>query len=284
VAADASALVAAAARQPTLIVNRHHIARVSYTDRLGRRHRVLAWGAVGAIAPTTTRRQVRFRFDFSGGYGSFGAGYWRRMRNTCRPYSGPALVHVVAACTDTDGSFWALQTWERLLPDGGWPGTRRQRAPELHLSHWRGGLPRLMVLTDWAASGRYDHLFGRLTYAGHAVYGFGATSVGSPLDGFGRNVYVDVHDPPWGRGWYRFNSGLTHRPGGDFCFGMYALAGRTSPARGDAYRATVMGPGVTPIVRWTGPAPGAYNASLDATRNVQQQAIAPAGDSCNAVS
>jgi hypothetical protein len=282
--ASASKMIAWGVHNPTLIVNRHHIARVSYTDAHGVRRHVLAWHARNAIAPARGRRQVRFRLDYSGGYGSFGNGYWRRMRNACRPYSGPPLLHLVAACTDTNGTFWALQTWRRRLLDGGWRGTRRQMAPELHLSHWSGRLPRLHIETDWAVHGRFDHLFGRFTYHGNPVYGFSATPSGSPLDGFGRNVYIDVKNPPWGRGWYRFNGALSHRPSGVFCFGMYALFGRRRPAKGTAYRATVMGPGVTPIVRWKGPSPGPYDPAVDAARNADEQAMAPPGDACHRVS
>jgi len=39
--------------------------------------------------------------------------------NKCRPYSGPALNWLVAACTAPDGSFWALQSWQRMLPNLG---------------------------------------------------------------------------------------------------------------------------------------------------------------------
>jgi hypothetical protein len=280
-AAPASKMIAWGVRHPALIVNRHHVARVNYVDAHGIRRHVLAWGARNAIAPIRGGRQVRFRLDYSGGYGSFGTGYWRRMRDACRPYSGPRLVHVVAACTDTNGTFWALQTWRRRMPDGGWRGTRRQMAPELHLSHWSGPLPRLRIETDWAVNGTFDHLFGLFTYLGHPVYGFSATGSGNPRDSFGRNVYIDVRNPPWGRGWFRFNGGLSHRPGGDFCFGMYPMFGRRKPAKGTDYRATVMGPGVTPIIRWRGPAPGRYDATVDAARNADQRAWTPPGSPCH---
>jgi hypothetical protein len=278
--AHASQLIARSAAHPTLKVNRYNLAVVSWTDPAGRRHHVLAWGAVGANPPNPDVKQVSFRLDYSGGYGSFGTGFWRRVRNVCTRYTGPPLSHLVFACDGRDGSYWALQTWRRALRDGGWPNTAQRRAKELHLSHWKGALPDLFVDADWIYQGRFDHLFGYLKYNAQPVYGFSATHTGSPLDTYGRNVYIDVHDPPWGTGWYRFNSGLTHRPDGVFCMGMYALYGRTQPAKGDAYRATVMGPGVTPIVDWQGPAPGPYNPSIDLQKNAEQRSFTNPSDSC----
>src|SRR5207248_1952026 len=117
--------------------------------------------------------------------------YWRRVHNHCGPYTGPPLAKLVVACDAPDGSHWALQAWRRELPDGGWPANTRQREMELHLSHWRGQLPRLFVDTDWIYNGQYDHLFGFLKYRTIPVYGYSATSTGNPEDTYGRNIYVD---------------------------------------------------------------------------------------------
>jgi hypothetical protein len=282
VPAQASQMIAFGVAKPTLKVNNHGIAVVAYTDSAGRRRHVLAWHAVNARTPSRTVPQVKFKLDYSGGYGSFGTNYYRKIHQACGRYHGPALAHLVFACDAPDGSHWALQTWRRLLPDGGWPANPRQHAKELHLSHWTGNLPKLFVDTDWIYGGRYDHLFGYLRYAGSAVYGFSATGRGNPLDGYGRNVYVDVLNPAWGRGWYRFNSGLTHRPDGVFCLGMYALYGRTHPAKGSEYRATVMGPGVTPILSWKGAAPGRYNPAKDAQKNAELRSFTSPSDTCYA--
>jgi hypothetical protein len=272
------------AHRPTLKVNKYGLAVVSWTNASGRRKHTLAWGAVNARTPSSEVPQVRFKLDYSGGWGSFGGGYWRRVRNACTRYTGPPLSHLVYACDARDGSYWALQTWRREELDGGWTGRPRQQAAELHLSHWRGSLPVLHVRMDWAYR-RYDRLFGYLSYRSSRVYGFSATGRGNPLDTYGRNVYVDVHDPPWGSGWYRFNSGLTHNPDGNFCIGMYTLYGRTQPAKGDEYRATVMGPGVTPIVEWKGAAPGPYNALVQAEDSTYEHSfITDASDSCLATS
>ena len=143
---------------------------------------------------------MRFKVNYSDGWGtSFGAGFSGHAVNACTPYTGPVLTHVVVACDAPDGSFWVLQKWRRALPDGGWTPTAAQDAPEFHLSHWSGDLPELVVDTDWIYGGRFDHIFGYLHYRDSGVYGFSATNVGNPLDSYGRNLYVDVHDPPWAR-------------------------------------------------------------------------------------
>jgi hypothetical protein len=278
--ATASQMIAWGASHPMLIVNRAGVARITYRDPRGRIMHVLAWGAVNARAPSPTVPQVKFKVDYSGGYGSFGAGYWKQMHQACGRYTGPPLSHLVFACTARDGTYWALQTWRRELRDGGWPNTGRRHAKELHLSHWSGQLPKLFADTSWVSNGRFDEVFGDLTYAGHPVYGFSATSTGSPTDGYGRNVYLDTHNPAWGTGWYRFNSALTHRSMGNFCIGMYAMYGRTHPARGDAYRLTVMGPGVTPIVSWKRTAPGPYKATVYQQRYQEMLSFTPPGDPC----
>ncbi|MGN6380176.1 MAG: hypothetical protein ACTHNU_14585 [Gaiellales bacterium] len=282
VPAHASQMITFSAGHPTLKVNRYNLAVVNYTDTKHRAHHVLAWGAVNARPPSTSVKQVKFKLDYSGGYGSFGSGYWKRVRNSCTRYTGPPLSHLVYACDAPDGSHWALQTWRRELRDGGWPGNARQQAKELHLSHWKGDLPKLYVGTDWVYSQHFDHVFGYLEYQGSPVYGFSATHTGNPLDTYGRNLYVDVLNPAWGTGWYRFNSGLLHRPDGAFCLGMYQLYGRGSTAKGDAYRATIMGPRVTPIMSWTGPAPGPYDATRDQAQNLVQQSYTdPADKDCS---
>ena len=108
---------------------------------------------------------------------------------------------------------------------------------------------------------RYDHLFGSLTYGGLPVFGFQSTSRGATLDAFGRNIYVDPLDSVYGGGRRCENSFLTHRGRGTFCYGFYPHGSRP-PGTGTRYRATVIGPGVTPDVTWEGAAPGPYNHDL----------------------
>jgi hypothetical protein len=225
----------------------------------GKQRRVLAWGAINAIAPTTERRQIEFSLDYAA------------FTNACAPYDGPALAWRVTACRAPDGSYWAVQSWQRMLPNyGGIPGPR-QSVWELRLSHWRGVLPVLEIQLDWAYR-RYHHLWGRLTYAGRPVHGFHVTPTGAPLDTFGRNIYLDTLDSVYGSGWRRENSFLTHQGSGGFCYGFYAHGNRPSGA-GTRYRATVIGPGVTPDVMWESPAQGPYDRELDGAANDEQRTL-----------
>ena len=259
--AHASYLVARNVAQPTLKVDAGGRALVSYTEQ-GRRKSVLVWGAINALEPTPGRKQVEFKRDYSGGYKSFRKrNYEKTIRNVCGAYTGPALAWLVSACTMPDGSHWALQSWQRMLPNLGiTPWTARQSAWELHVSHWTDELPRLEVYLDWVDSGRFHHLFGRFTYQDQPVYGFSASSSGVPLDSWGRNVYLDTLDSAYGAGWKRENSFLARNPNGNFCYGFfdhnpypgYPAVGRRPPGVGTRYRVTALGPGVTPIVMWEG--------------------------------
>ena len=192
---------------------------------------------------------------------------------TCPKYTGPPLAWMVVACNAPDGSYWAVQSWQRLLPDYGVTPTPTQAAWEVHLSHWTGPLPALTVNTDWAWH-QWDHLFGTYTYGDSAVYGFKSTSVGAPLDTFGRNVYVDTFDSKYGKGWIRENSFLTHTGDGVFCYSFNPHGARPS-GKGTKYRATVEGPGVTPDVMWQGSSPGTYDRAADLIAN---DAITQLGD------
>src|SRR5882724_2348813 len=240
--ARASEIIDRNAQNVRLGVDAGGHALVTYTVG-GRVMHVRAWGAIDARQPTTSRPQVRFRKDYSGRN-------WTSFRNQCRAYDGPRLAFQVTACAAPDGSYWALQSWRRTLPN--FDGSRRSGlgAWELHLSHWSGAIATLEAWTDWVYGGRYHHLFGRLTYDGRPVYGFSATRVGSPLDTYGRNIYVDTLDSRYGKGWRRENAFLAHRPTGIFCYGFYRFTSR-GPGNGAQYRLTAIGPGVTPDVSIT---------------------------------
>ena len=106
---------------------------------------------------------------------------------------------MVTACKASDGSYWALQAWQRMLPNYGVAATPPQSVWELRLSHWTGELPVLTIDTDWAWH-QWDHLFGTFTYGGQPVFGFKSTPAGDPLDTFGRNIYVDTFDSEYGAG------------------------------------------------------------------------------------
>jgi hypothetical protein len=270
-AARASQLIDRNARDVELAVDAKGEALLTYRVA-GRVRHVLAWGAVNAIAPTRSRAQVAFRLDYAGGWGKYHRDYWRTFANACRPYDGPRLAWFVAGCTAPDGSYWALQAWQRALPDYGVTPSPAQAAWELRLSHWTGPLPVLAISVGWAYR-KFDKLFGTFTYDGQAVYGFRSTSAGAPLDSFGRNVYVDTYDSAYGAGWKRDNSFLTHTGRGSFCYGFYPH-GSHPAGNGAKYRATAEGPGVTPDVMWEGDAPGPFDPSLQAQTNRELTALA----------
>jgi len=258
--AHASQLIDRNATQVRLQVNRAGQALITYRAA-GRARHVLAWNAVNAVPSGAGRPQVAFRMDYSGGWGTYRKDVWKGFTNTCRPYTGPPLAWFLSGCTAPDGSFWALQRWQRELPNYGLTPGSQESVWELRLSHWTGPLPELTIHLDWAYR-RYDHLFGSLTYQGLPVYGFRSTAGGAPLDRFGRNIYVDTFSSAYGAGWRRENSFLTHGGTGTFCYGFYPH-GEHPAGKGSRYRATAIGPGVTPDVMWQSPALGVYDAALD---------------------
>lgn len=241
-------------------VNAKGEALVSFVTQEGKRRNVLAWGAVDANAPIDQSvAQVRFRFDYAGGWGKYRkAGYWKTFVDACRPYDGPKLAYFVAGCRAPDGSLWGLQAWQRLQPLLGFePWLPRHTAWEYHLSHWTGELPSLELYRHWTYGGQWQGVFGRYSYRGQPVHGFGSNNVGNPRDRYGRNIYIDTLNSVYGPGWKREAGILAHRPTGTFChsfvpqksFPGYPSQGIRPAAPGEAYRATAMGPGVTPIVQ-----------------------------------
>jgi hypothetical protein len=262
--ASSSVLVARDATKVRLEVNRKGEALVTYRVN-GRVRRVLAFGAVND--------QVSMRRDYSGGYATHGHPVWKTFKDASRAYTGPRLPWLVLARTAPDGSHWALQSWQRGLPNqGAAPRDRTDGAWELRLSHWRGETPKLEAWVDWVMRGRYHHLFGRFTYQGKGVYGFANTSSGRPLDRYSRNVYVDTLNSAYGPGWKRENSFLTHRPRGNFCYGFYPRG--SVPGVGERYRITVIGPGAAPDALWEGAAPGPYDPAVDGQMNELGQQMA----------
>jgi len=272
VAALAALLAPAAARasepfpdfnvkRPTLKVNAKGQALVEYTTERGARRHVFVWGAVNsAVPPAATTPQARFKYDFAGGWGIARKQLWKTLKNACRRYDGPALPYFVAACKAPDGSYWALQTWQRRLPLLGFaPWLPIQNSWELHVSHWNTELPVLEAYVNWTYGLAQQGVFGRLSYLGHPVYGFSSSAEGNPRDRYARNVYIDTLNSAYGPGWRRESGILTHRGTGTFCHsfvpGQIPFAGypSTAPrpsARGERYRISVMGPGVTPVLMW----------------------------------
>jgi hypothetical protein len=243
----------------SLKVNPKGEALISYRLKGGKRRNVLVWGAINARPPTEGVPQVRFRFDYAGGWGKYRNGrYWKRFRDRCRPYDGPRLALLVAACKAPDGSYWAVQAWKRRLPLLGFdPWHPAQRNVELHVSHWTGPLARLELHPNWTYDGQWQGVFGRYSYRGVPVYGFAATPKGVPQDKYGRNLYIDTLNSAYGKGWKRESGILTHRRTGTFCHSFvpqhgyphYPSQALRPAAHGERHRVTIGGPGVTPIVR-----------------------------------
>ncbi len=220
---------------------------------------MLAWGAVNARPPSAEIPQVRFRWDYAGGWGKYRNGkYWRAFKNRCRPYDGPALPMLVAGCKAPNGSYWTVQAWQRRLPLLGFdPWLPHHTNLELHLSHFSGELPKLEVHPNWTYDGRWQGVFGKYTYLGQPIFGFGSNAKGVPKDKYGRNLYIDTLNSAYGAGWKRESGILTHKGTGTFChsfvpqkpFAGYPSQETRPPAAGERHRMTVGGPGVMPIMQ-----------------------------------
>ena len=277
------------ASAPSLKVDERGEALVAYQRADGTRREVLVWGAENALAPDSERPQVRFRFDYSGGRRTHGRTYPRAFRDSCGLYDGPALVFLVAACKAPDGSYWALQSWQRLLPLRGIaPFRPGQGSTELHLSHWSGPLAQLEVSPNWTYGGRWQGLFGRLTYLGLPVHGFRTPSP-SRSDRHARYFHIDTFNSVYGPGWRRDAAKVTHKGNGAFCYSFvpqvtprdYPSRDLRGPGNGDRHRVTVMGPGVTPIVQWEGAGLRSYDAGSDRVFNALfDRLVGPADDAC----
>jgi hypothetical protein len=256
--ASAAQLVGRNATGVRIVANGRGEAMVVYRTG-GRLRHVLVWGAVNARFPAEGSRQVEFKVDYSGGWKTR---HTTAFSGTCGRYDGPTLPNVVAACKAPDGSYWAAQSWPQPLPNLGFtPWTPQLRQKWLEVSHWTGDIAKLETGTNWVYSARFQALFGRLTYKGVPVYGFGTTRYGAPTDGFGSLVYLDTYNSIYGAGWRRENSFVSHNPTGVFCYGFYPFdptkggykhppgwTARRGPGVGERYRLTASGPGVTPNV------------------------------------
>jgi hypothetical protein len=237
-------------------------------------HRTLAWGAINAIASPASRPsrlQVALRLDYSGGYQSFKikAG---QFRGGCTRYDGPTLHWLVAACKAADGSYWALQNWQRALPNYGVAPNAFRAQYELWLSHWKGPLPVFEVDLGWSKNpGRapdptkVHSIWGRFTYLGKPIFGYGVDGNGAPTDTYGRVLYVDTFNSKLGAGWRRENSFVTHNPYGTFCYGFYKHSPHPN-GMSTRYRITAQGPGVLPDMYWEGTPPPTYDKAFDSAQ------------------
>jgi hypothetical protein len=143
-------------------------------------------------------------------------------RDVSRPSSAYSLPLLVAQRQTSSGRLWALQNWKRLRT-GPW---------ELRFSRWFGA-PTRLVLRAWCCKWRSEVARGRATFHGRPIYGYRFTRSGVPLDGLGRNVYIDSFRQ---NRWIRLMGILTHRP-----TGKYGLWIRKH-WRGTQYRAKIVGP------------------------------------------
>ena len=219
-------------------------------------------GSSGAGSPTSARRpssssRPSRRSRATTRRASFGG--------SCPKYAGPALAWFVTACTAPDGSHWAVQRWQRALPNYGLAPNATQSVWELRLSHWTTDLPVLTITMDWSWH-RWDHLFGTYTYRGQPVYGFHSTPTGQPLDASAAtSTSTRSTRPTAPAGSARTASSRTGAPASSA-----TASTRTAPARpatASKYRATIQGPGVTPDVMWEGVPLGAYDKAADETLN-----------------
>jgi hypothetical protein len=247
----------------------------------GQSRHVLASGAMNALFPSTSEPQVKFKLDYSGGTN------WRGFTNMCRPYNGPALPDVVAACTLPDRTYWAAQQWAQPLPDLGFvPWTATQSAKWLEISHWQGPIPTLSAYTDWVWSGRFQEVFGVYTYAGKPVHGFGTSRFGVPSDSYGRLIFLDTYNSTYGSGWRRENSFVPHNPTGAFCYGFFkfdptkggyrhpvGVTAARGPGIGTKYRLVALGPGVEPNVETDIGGLHPFDAGNQADVQYQQQQV-----------
>jgi hypothetical protein len=252
---------------PALRVNSKNVALVTYAAKGTKRH-VLYWGAVNWAE--------NFKRDYSGGWKSKIADY-KSFGNSCKPYTGPALALMVAACDAPDGSHWALQQWQRLWKNYG--GDKAKN--ELYLSHWRGDTGQLLIETDYSYHGKHQHLWGKFSFHGKPVFGTKWTRAGVPLDKQGRNIYIDFLTGPQ---WHRVNSFLTHPPTAGFCYTFAnhpaSSAAWNGQGTGDAYRATAIGPGVTPLVQTHFAPPGPYETASDDAANAAQKELLGGDSRC----
>jgi hypothetical protein len=259
--ASAAQLIDRNATGVQIRVNAKGEAMLTYHKGSAVKH-ILVWGAINALTPREGAHQAKFKLDYSGGWGTKHTVYWKHFPGSCGRYDGPALPNLVAACKSPDGSYWAAQSWPQPLPNLGFtPWAPELRANWLEMSHWTGEIAKLETGSNWVYGGRFEALFGRFTYLGTPVYGFGTTRFGAPTDGFGSLVYLDTYNSVYGQGWRRENSFVTHNPTGVFCYGFYSFdptkggykhppgwTARRGPGTGEKYRLLASGPGVTPNV------------------------------------
>jgi len=259
----------------------------------GQEQYILAWGALNARAhPACGKLHGRFcgpaqvqmkhlRLHRSGHF----AQHIFSLRDLCQGYDGPSLRYWVTGCKAPDGSYWGLQSWIRLGP----VCTRAdQGAAELRLSHWSGPVAKLHLFLDWFTPHphvtkpvRFDHIFGWYSYKGKPVYGLNWNPQGVPLDGYGRVIYIQSRNTMCHGGaasangistgvWDHDEDGMSLPVNGETCHTYGPMGTKHYLSTGDMYRATAMGPGVTPDVSW---GPMLFPTVFDPLYEMQMQAL-----------
>ena len=277
----------------SLAVNTSGVALVTYTRQNGQIRHLFAWGAIDARPPSRQTPQVSFRFDYTGGalkYQDTPLTPRSQFPNDCRPYTGPRLADLVVACDARDGSYWAIQSWQRNLPMRGFPPwTAAQAAYSYDLSHWTGPTADLQVTQNWTYDGEWQGLAGRLTYNGTPVYGYRTASATTRGDSYARNAYIDTYNSSYGTGWRHDTAIALHTGDGAFCYSFvpqtpppgYPDEALRGPGNGTLERVTILGPGVTPDIQWTGPGLGPYNPTQAPHYQTQaEQLISPTDHDC----
>jgi hypothetical protein len=262
--ADASQRVGLVdASQVVLRVDDRGAALILFTTPAGLSRRVVASGGIEAALPGNP--QPKLDFDYAGGRNTWS------FRDQCRDYDGPPLAHLVTACRAPDGSYWALQRWQRVQPlRGVRPFRPEHSSSELRISHWSGALGQLEVSPNWTYGGTMQGLFGRLTYRGVPQFGVRTPSA-SRSDAHARYVYIDTFNSPYGPGWKREAAKVTHTGTGGFCYSFapippppgYPNEMPKVPGIGELHRVTVVGPGLTPDIQWVGEGLGSFDPAAD---------------------
>src|SRR5437870_2025854 len=85
-----------------LAVNTKGEALLTYNRSNGQLRHVLVWGAVNALPPSPEVPQVRFKWDYAGGWGKYHKLYWKTFEDACHPYDGPVLPYFVTGCKSPD--------------------------------------------------------------------------------------------------------------------------------------------------------------------------------------
>ena len=156
---------------------------------------VLLWGAINARTPDPNVPQVAFKADYSGGWGKYRDGsYWKTFKNACEPVRRARRSSFgVTACTAPDGSYWAVQSWQRycrcaVSRRSGRSRERSASTSRTGAGRWRSSPSRRTSPTAATWTG----LFGQLTYGGAPVYGFKTPAYNKTADGYARYVYIDT--------------------------------------------------------------------------------------------